>query len=173
MLHKTEQWLVTYRFAEKILPKWQPVICRSGDRHYPRDKALCDSEEIHEVPLTYEEIISAEPRQLNHMHVINAQKYQLACDYSPPHGHVLPTKLPNYLHRSLAPNFPECLEPKWFNFLLNVIIFQQFFPYLRPWWRSHAQGRNQLIFSRGAKWLNLLLYLTNTYVCENFGGGNF
>jgi len=64
------------------------------------------------MPLTYEEIISAEPRQLNHMHVINAQKYQLACDYSPPHGHVLPTKLPNYLHRSLAPNFPECLEPK-------------------------------------------------------------
>ena len=33
------------------------------------------------------------------------------------------------------------------------------------------QGRNQLIFSGGAKWYNLLLYLTDTYVFKNFGGG--
>jgi len=34
---------------------------------------------------------------------------------------------------------------------------------------NRHQGRNQLIFSGGAKLCNLLLYLTNTYVCENFG----
>jgi len=27
------------------------------------------------------------------------------------------------------------------------------------------------IFGGGAKWCNLLLHLTNTHVCENFGGG--
>jgi len=32
------------------------------------------------------------------------------------------------------------------------------------------QGRNQLISSGRAKWCNLLLHHTNTYVCENFGG---
>jgi len=38
--------------------------------------------------------------------------------------------------------------------------------------KSGRQGRNQLIF-RGGKRCNFLLYLNNTYVFENFVGGNY
>jgi len=37
---------------------------------------------------------------------------------------------------------------------------------------TFEKGRNQLIFSGGAKWCNFLLYLPNTYVFKNFGGSN-
>jgi len=48
--------------------------------------------------------------------------------------------------------------------LTNISITKQTNPYY--------QGRNQSIFSGRAKWCKLLLYLTNTYVYENFGVGN-
>jgi len=75
-------------------------VCRPGDKHYPWHKALCDSDEIHEVPLTYKEIATAEPRQLNHMRIFSDHKFQIVCDYSPPHGHVLPPELTNKIERS-------------------------------------------------------------------------
>jgi len=56
---------------------------------------------------------------------------------------------------------------KWSTF--HFLVLHLFFPIPKF---SCSQGRNQLIFSGGQNDVNLLLYLTNTYVFKNFGGGH-
>ena len=38
--------------------------------------------------------------------------------------------------------------------------------------KSVTRAATNWYFREGAKWCNFLLHLTNTHVCENFGGGN-